>query len=186
MSRSLVLGENLFAWKVVSTIFWQRLCGGMWDPDPSRKDAGVESCKDQARRTGATGWNGPTLATTYFGHDLLWPRPTLAMTYIGHDLLWPGRLWPRPGRFWPTDRPPPDRPKFRAFFSSPTSIFTLSLSGGLLLNFGGVFEGQDPKMCTFGFSGCRVKPRRPQKHWASSTGWTAEDWRSLRMGYLWP
>ena len=25
-----------------------------------------------------------TLATTYFGHDLLWPRPTLATTYFGH------------------------------------------------------------------------------------------------------
>ena len=27
----------------------------------------------------------PTLATTYFGHDRLWPRPTLATTDFGHD-----------------------------------------------------------------------------------------------------
>ena len=41
------------------------------------------------------------MATTHFGHDLLWPRHSFAMTYFGHDLLWPGRLWPRPGGLWP-------------------------------------------------------------------------------------
>ena len=59
--------------------------------------------------------------------------------------------------------PPPDPPKCRSLFPSPAPIFALfSLSLGLFsLNFGGVFEGRDPQMCTFALSGCRVKPRRP-------------------------
>ena len=62
----------------------------------------------------------------------------------------------------PPDRPPPDRPKFSFFFFRsrlPFSFFfSLSLwrsSRGIL---SGVFEGRDPQMCTFGLSGCRVKP----------------------------
>ena len=55
-------------------------------------------------------------------------------------------------------------PKFRSF--SPFSrrkicSFLPSLgcpSRGILV----VFEGQDPQMCTFGLSGCCVKPRRPR------------------------
>ena len=43
------------------------------------------------------------------------------------------------------------RRKFRSFFS---------LWGVFSLNFGGVFEGRGAQMCTFGLSGCRVKPRR--------------------------
>ena len=39
------------------------------------------------------------------------------------------------------------------------SFFLHSL-GVFSLNFGGVFEGRDPQLCTFGLSGCRVKPRR--------------------------
>ena len=39
-------------------------------------------------------------------------------------------------------------------------FFCFSL-GVFSWNFGGVFEGPSPKMCTFGLSGCRVKPRRP-------------------------
>ena len=59
--------------------------------------------------------------------------------------------------------PPPDRPKFRSLFFSLScrkfhSFFFLW--GVFSLNFGGVFEGRDPQMCTFGLSGCRVKPRR--------------------------
>ena len=53
--------------------------------------------------------------------------------------------------------PPLERPKFRSFFLSPRqqfhSFFSLCVFS---LNFG-VFEGRDPKMCTFGLSGCRVK-----------------------------
>ena len=59
-----------------------------------------------------------------------------------------------------------DRPKFRSFFSPlPLQFFILfSLScWSFSLNFGGVFEDQDPQMCTFGLSGCRVEPRRPQQ-----------------------
>ena len=55
-------------------------------------------------------WRGPV------GYGHLWPRPSLATTFFGHDLLWqrPGRLWPQPStwpiwailvgtdRFWPT------------------------------------------------------------------------------------
>ena len=57
------------------------------------------------------------------------------------------------------DPPPPDLPKFRSFVPSPAPIFALSLSLGVFsLNFGGVFEGRDNQTCTFGLSGCRVKP----------------------------
>ena len=46
------------------------------------------------------------------------------------------------------------RRKIRSFLPS-LGVFSL--------NFGGVFEGWDPQMCTFGLSGCRVKPRGPPK-----------------------
>ena len=51
---------------------------------------------------------------------------------------------------------------FALFFPSPATIVTLfCLSLGVFSwNFGGVFEGRDPQMCTFGLSGCRVKPQR--------------------------
>ena len=47
---------------------------------------------------------------------------------------------------------PLDRPKFRSFFSSPAGKFVLffPLLLVLSLNFGGVFEGRDPQMRTFG------------------------------------
>ena len=78
------------------------------------------------------------------------------------------------------NRPPPDPPSpqtppppdplrrtaqnFALFFPSPATIFILSsLSWEVFsLNFGGIFEGRDSEMCTFGFSCCRVKPRRSQ------------------------
>ena len=73
--------------------------------------------------------------------------------------------------FWPCWlSPPPDSagpPQIsHYFFPFPPPIFAL---GVFSLNFGGVFEGQDPQMCTFGLSGCRVKPRRVsgRKFWAS-------------------
>ena len=55
----------------------------------------------------------------------------------------------------PPDHSPPDRPIFFSFFSpSPATIFFLfSLLVVLSWNFGGVFEGRDPQMCTFGLSG---------------------------------
>ena len=49
---------------------------------------------------------------------------------------------------------PLSRRKIRSFLPS-LGVFSL--------NFGGVFEGRDPQMCTFGLSGCRVEPRRPHQ-----------------------
>ena len=52
---------------------------------------------------------------------------------------------------------------FALFFSLSRlhfRYFSLSLGEVFSWNFGGVFEGRDPQMCTFGLSGCRVKPRR--------------------------
>ena len=46
---------------------------------------------------------------------------------------------------------------FRDFFLS-LSLFLWGSSRGILV---GGFEGRDPRMCTFGLSGSRVKPRRP-------------------------
>ena len=37
---------------------------------------------------------------------------------------------------------------------------SFSLSGGLLVNSGGVWSAGTPVVCTFGLTGCRVKPRR--------------------------
>ena len=78
----------------------------------------------------------------------------------------PLRRTPPPPDRPPPDRPPPDRPSAGPpkislfFFPSPATIFILfSLScWSFSLNFGGVFEDRDPQMCTFGLSGCRVKP----------------------------
>ena len=82
---------------------------------------------------------------------------------------------PPPPDLPPPDLPPPDPPppdplrrtaqNFALFFPSPATVFILfSLScWSFSLNFGGVFEDQDPQMCTFGLSGCRVKPRRPHQ-----------------------
>ena len=73
----------------------------------------------------------------------------------------PQKVWPKPRK---NRAPKGGGHNITRFFSlSPAPIFALfvSLSLGVLsLNFGGVFEGRDPQMCTFGLSGCRVKPRR--------------------------
>ena len=72
----------------------------------------------------------------------------------------------------PPDRPPSARPPSAGppkislfFFPLPPQFFILfSLScWSFSLNFGGVFEDQDPQMCTFGLLGCRVKPQRPHQ-----------------------
>ena len=50
---------------------------------------------------------------------------------------------------------------FALFLSLPPEISFYLLSLGVFsLSFGGVFEGRGAQMCTFGLSGCRVKPRR--------------------------
>ena len=61
-----------------------------------------------------------------------------------------GPLAPDP----PTPDHPTDRPKFRSFFPSPTTIFVLflSLSGCFLVEFW-FFQGRSPQMCTFGVLG---------------------------------
>ena len=61
---------------------------------------------------------------------------------------------PSPGPPFPWTALPPDRPKFRSFLPS-LGVFSL--------NFGGVLEGRNHEMCTFGLSDCRVKPRRPHQ-----------------------
>ena len=82
------------------------------------------------------------------------------MLLCGSVLLW---LW-----VWtPLDRLPPVRRTAQNFalflpFPATVSFFLLSLEV-FSWNFGGVFEDRDPQMCTFGLSGCRVKPRRPHQ-----------------------
>ena len=70
-------------------------------------------------------------------------------------------VWVLVSRFG-LDRPCPGPPKISLFFSlSRRKIRSFLPSLGVFsLNFGGVSEGRDPQMCTFGLSGCRVKPRR--------------------------
>ena len=69
------------------------------------------------------------------------------------------------------DRPPLDRPKFRSFFSPlPPHFCSFCLSLGVFsLNSGGFCEDGDPQICTFGLSGCRVKPRRLRGRRGSTT-----------------
>ena len=43
--------------------------------------------------------------------------------------------------------------------AGPSQNFALSLCV-FSLNFGGLCEDRNPQMCTFGLSGCRMKPRR--------------------------
>ena len=69
---------------------------------------------------------------------------------------------PLPPTLPPPQPPPPDRPKFRSFFSLSRhnfrSFFCLSL--GVSWKFWWCLKRRDPQMCTFGLTGCRVKPRR--------------------------
>ena len=74
--------------------------------------------------------------------------------------------------------PPPDSPKFRSFFPSRHNFHSFFSLGVLSWIFGGVFEGQDPEMCTFGLSGCRVKPRRLL---GSGSWWSRCHWRRARF-----
>ena len=51
-------------------------------------------------------------------------------------------------------------PTFRVFFSLSDPHFrSFSISGGLLVEFWLCLKRRDPETCTFGLSGCRVKPR---------------------------
>ena len=59
--------------------------------------------------------------------------------------------------------------------------------GVFLLNFGGVCESGDPQLCTFGLSGCRVKPLRLWGAGAShdSLAWRAAGRTSWQTSPLW-
>ena len=64
----------------------------------------------------------------------------------------------------PSARPPSaGPPKILLFFSVSRLHFhsCLCLSGGLPVEFWWCLKRRDPLMCTFRFSDCRVKPRRP-------------------------
>ena len=93
-----------------------------------------------------------------FGLD----RPSRDRPSPGPPFPWTALPLVRPS---PGPALPLDRPKFRSFFtlSRRTIRSFLPSLGVFSLNFGGVFEGRDPQMCTFGLSGCRVKPRRPHQ-----------------------
>ena len=86
---------------------------------------------------------------------------------VGVSRFWFGHVRDRPSRDRPSDRPSlgrpsPGPPKISLFFFPlpPQNSFFSSLSGCLLVDFWLCDEDRDPQMCTFGLSGCRVKPRR--------------------------
>ena len=64
-----------------------------------------------------------------------------------------------PGTALPGTALPGTAQNFALFFPlPPQNSFFSSLSGCLLVEFWWCFEDQDPQMCTFGLSGCHVKP----------------------------
>ena len=116
-------------------------------PNPQK----VEARRASARRWGPPGWGPEEWGPEVSGAQRVGAR----------------RAGPRSVRGSRGGGPKAVGPQFRAFFSLSRShfrffFFSLSLSLGVLsLNFGGVFGGREAQMCTFGLSGCRVKPWRP-------------------------
>ena len=96
--------------------------------------------------------------TTFSSQTTFIPKPHSSQTtFIQPFRTILSRTTPTP------DRPSAGPPKILLFFFLPLLpqfSFFPPLLGVFSLNFGGVFEGLDPQMCTFGLSGCRVKPRR--------------------------
>ena len=93
--------------------------------------------------------------------------PNRAMDELGPTDLRPDRV--RPDRLRPLPSWAQPLESFFSLWRVVSCLFfslwgfsrvLLSLTGGRFVEFGGVFEGVDPQMCTFGLSGCRVKPRR--------------------------
>ena len=89
--------------------------------------------------------------------------------FVCFELTWVGgegwgfegwRAQPRKSRAPKGGGPKGGGPKFRAFFFPvpPQNSFFSSLSGGLLVEFWWCLKRRGP-VCTFGLSGCRVKPR---------------------------
>ena len=81
-----------------------------------------------------------------------------------------------------------------ALFSLSRSHFRTFSLGVFSLNFGGVFQGRDPQMCTFGLSACRVKPRRRnhtqttthrQQHTNTSNGLAKIGWHKIGLAQNW-
>ena len=73
-----------------------------------------------------------------------------------------GLDFPGPPSAGPPSAGPPKISLFFFPFPPPFRSFCVSL-GVFSLNFGGVFEGRHPEMCTFGLSGFGVNPRRPHQ-----------------------
>ena len=81
---------------------------------------------------------------------------------VGLDSAGPPSAGPSsagPSSAGPPSAGPPKISLFFFPFPPPFRSFGISL-GVFSLNFGGFCEDRDPHMCTFGLSGCRVKPRR--------------------------
>ena len=96
--------------------------------------------------------------------------PPFPWTALPLDRPSPGP--PFPWTALPLTAVPLDRPKFRSFFPSPATIYILSsLSWGPFVEFWWCLKLRDPQMCSFGLSGCRVKPRRPHQTGARPTLW---------------
>ena len=136
------------------------------------------------------GWaiytDGGTRVVDGEGRNRLWPKPTLANTnwpilakpilaQIGVSVFGElRRVGPSKGgaqtqkksgaEGWGVDGAPKgEGPKISRFFSSPATIsLFLCLSGCLLVEFWWCLKRRGAQMCTFEFSGCRVKPRRPR------------------------
>ena len=66
---------------------------------------------------------------------------------------------------------------FALFFPSPATVYSFSLScWSFSLNFGGVFEGRNPKMCTFGVLGLSCEtPAAPPDRAAGGSHTTARE-----------
>ena len=109
---------------------------------------------------------GSLQKTCWYGYGLLWPRRTLARPTLATVRPTLARARPTfattfnlatlpilvgPGRFWPTDRPPPDRPKISRFFFllPPPFSFFFSISGDLLVEFWWCFGRSGPQTCLF-------------------------------------
>ena len=120
----------------------------------------VVCCCAQPLKTLNLAWeSGPALrGPTCSGFGVV---VVVVVVVAGLDFPGPASAGPPP----PLDPPSAGPPKFSLFFfpfPPPFRSFCVSL-GVFSWNFGGVLKRKCPEMCTFGLSGCRVKPRRPHQ-----------------------
>ena len=80
----------------------------------------------------------------------------------------------------PSSRGPPQISHFLLLSRQNLHSF-FPLLDVFLCNVGGVFEGRGPEMCTFGLSGCRLKP---QPELARTRPWKQED--GVDQSWCWP